>query len=126
MKVRSFFKPKVVFVRPWDTLRQAASSMREGGFSCLPVLLDNDLAGIITEHDLVQAIAQREEMSTCTVFDYMSEKPITLSPEDGAAEAATQMLSVGCRHLPVVEDGRLAGIVSARDLLIFVAAPAHV
>lgn len=126
MKVRSFFQPKVVFVRPWATLRQAASLMKEGGFSCLPVLLESELAGIITERDLVQAIAQGEDMSTRTVFDYMSEKPTTLSPEDDAAEAATQMLSVGCRHLPVVEDGKLVGIVSARDLLIFVATPARV
>ncbi len=126
MKVRSFFQPKVVSVRPWDTLRQAASLMQEGGFSCLPVLLEEDLVGIITERDLAQAIAHGEDMTTRTVFDCMSEKPITLSPDDDAAEAATQMLSAGCRHLPVVEDGKLVGIVSARDLLIFVATPERV
>ena len=126
MKVRNFFQPKVVHVRPWNTLKDAAKLMEEGAFSCLPVMLEGDLAGIITERDIVQAVAHGEDPSVRTVFDYMSEKPITVELDDDSADAATQMLSAGCRHLPVVDGGRLVGIVSARDLLIFAAAAERV
>lgn len=124
MKVRRFYHPSTVSVEPWHTLREAAAQMREMGFSCLPVMLKGDVVGIITEHDLVEAIANAANPSEQHVVDYMSESPVTVSLDDDSAVAATRMLAIGCRHLPVLEDGRLVGIVSDADLILL-AARAH-
>jgi CBS domain-containing protein len=123
MKVRSLFHPYVVCATPWDTLTDAARLMRKGGFSCLPIFAHDELVGIITERDLVDAVANGGQPAKSRVVDYMNEAPVTVGPDDDSAVAATRMLALGCRHLPVVEDGKLIGIVSARDLLLLAAHP---
>ena len=123
MKVRSLFHPYVVCATPWNTLMDAARLMRKGEFSCLPVLAHDDLVGIITERDLVDAVANGGQPAKSHVVDYMNEAPVTVGPDEDSAVAATRMLALGCRHLPVVEDGKLIGIVSARDLLLLAARP---
>jgi CBS domain-containing protein len=124
MKVRRFYHPSTVSVEPWHSLREAAAQMREMGFSCLPVVLKGDVIGIITERDLVEAVANGAIPSEQHVVDYMSESPVTVSLDDDSAVAATRMLAVGCRHLPVLEEGRLVGTVSSADLILL-AARAH-
>jgi CBS domain-containing protein len=124
MKVRRFFRPTTVYLEPWNTLREAATRMRELGFSCLPVVLKGDVVGIITEADLVEAVANGTVPSEQHVVDYMSESPVSVSPDDDGAVAATRMLAIGCRHLPVLDNGKLVGIVSAADLILL-AARAH-
>jgi CBS domain-containing protein len=121
MLVRSFYHPTAVSVRPWDTLRDAARRMQAGKFSCLPVIVQDEVAGIITERDLVEAVAASDRPADAHVVDYMTEGAVTVSPDDDNAVAATRMLALGCRHLPVMEDGKLVGIVSARDLLLLAA-----
>lgn len=121
MRVRSFYHPTAVSVRPWDTLREAAKRMQEGRFSCLPVLVQDDVIGIITERDLVEAVAASDRPAEGHVVDYMTEGAVTVTLDDDNAVAATRMLAIGCRHLPVMEDGKLVGIVSARDLLLLAA-----
>lgn len=124
MKVRRVFHHNAVSIEPWVTLREAARRMHEGEFSCLPVVSGDDLLGIITERDLVEALAVEDRPETSTVFSHMSELPETVGPDDDCADAVTKMLSIGCRHLPVMEGGRMVGIVSARDLLPLAAAAA--
>lgn len=117
MKVRRVFHEHAISIEPWVTLRDAARRMREGGFSCLPVVSGEELMGIITERDLVEALAADEHPEASTVFSHMSEAPQTVGPDDECADAVAMMLSLGCRHLPVVDAGRLVGVISARDLL---------
>ena len=117
MKVRRVFHPNVVTIEAWQSLRDAAKLMFTGGFSCLPVVSGDDLLGLITERDVVEALANDDHPQRAKVFDYMTETPKTVSADDDCAAAAAEMLSAGCRHLPVVEGGRLVGVVSARDLL---------
>ncbi len=122
MKVRRVFHHNAVSVEPWATLRSAAKQMHEGGFSCLPVVSGEELLGIITERDLVEALAADERPEASTVFSHMSEAPETVGPDDECSDVVTKMLSLGCRHLPVMEGGKMVGIVSARDLLPLAAA----
>jgi CBS domain-containing protein len=117
MKVQRVFHRDVACIEAWESLQEAASRMHSGGFSCLPVISGDDLVGIITERDVVEAVAGSVQPELATVFDYMTEEPQTVSPDDDCSVAATEMLSVGCRHLPVMEGTKLVGIVSARDLL---------
>lgn len=122
MKVRRVFHHDAASIEPWATLREAARQMHEGGFSCLPVVAAGDLLGIITECDLVEALAGDDQPEASTVFSHMTEAPQTITPDDDCAEAVTKMLSLGCRHLPVMEDGKMVGILSARDFLPLAAA----
>lgn len=118
MKVRRFFRPSAECVKPWDSLREAAKRMRSGGFSCLPVLVNGEVVGIVTERDMVEAVANTDRTSEAHVVDYMSEGPVTVSLDDDSSVAATRMLAIGCRHLPVMESEKLVGMVSAQDLLL--------
>lgn len=122
MKVRTIYHRKVKCIEGWETIREAARRMHEGGFGCLPVVSGEDLLGIITERDLVEAIAGKDDLEVATVFDHMTEAPRTVRPEDDCSVAATTMLAAGCRHLPVMDGGRMVGIVSVRDLLLLAAA----
>ena len=117
MKVRKVFHSRAITIEAWETLHEAATRMRAGGFSCLPVVSAGDLVGIITERDIVEAFAAGVDSHQASVFDYMTEDPKTVSPDDDCTVAATEMLWTGCRHLPVMEGSRLIGMVSARDLL---------
>jgi CBS domain-containing protein len=117
MKVRSVFHPNAVCIEAWQSLRTAARLMSTGEFSCLPVMSGDDLVGIITERDLVEALASVDRPASAVVFDFMSENPKTVLVDDDCSVAVTQMLAAGCRHLPVLDHEKLVGIVSARDLL---------
>lgn len=121
MKVSKVFHPGAVSVEAWQTLRDAARLMKVGGFSCLPVMSGDDLVGIITERDLVEALAGNDRPASAPVFDYMSEEPKTVTLDDECSLAVTEMLATGCRHLPVMDHEKLVGVVSARDLLLLAA-----
>ena len=116
MKVRRVYHPKIVNIEGWESLGEAARRMHEGGFGCLPVMSGDDLLGIITEHDVVEAVAEGHPESA-SVFDYMTESPKTVRIDDDCLLAATKMLAIGCRHLPVMDADKVVGMVSARDLL---------
>ncbi|HUY73750.1 MAG TPA: CBS domain-containing protein [Candidatus Dormibacteraeota bacterium] len=118
MKVDRFYRPHFTTVEPTDSLREAASRMRSGGWSCLPVMVGDSVAAIITERDLVEAAAHGAKPNEALVNDYMSDGSVTVSLDDDISVAATKMFAIGCRHLPVVNSGRLVGMVSARDLLL--------
>ncbi len=118
MKVDRFYRPHFATVEPTDCLREAATRMRSGGWSCLPVLVEGSVVALITERDLVEAAAHGATPSQALVNDYMSDGAVTTSLDDDISVAATRMFAIGCRHLPVVDSGRLVGMVSARDLLL--------
>jgi CBS domain-containing protein len=75
------------------------------------------LIGILTERDLLKAMAARVHSSEARVRQWMTEDPITATPEMALEEAAQIMLDNGFRHLPVVEDGQVVGIVSLRRVV---------
>jgi CBS domain-containing protein len=91
--------------------------LREKDVSALVVLDGYRLAGIITERDIIRAVADRRDLAEGTAGDYMTLEPATVALETPLAEAARTMLAFGIRHLPVVVAGEVLGMVSARDLL---------
>jgi Predicted signal-transduction protein containing cAMP-binding and CBS domains len=99
------------------TLVEAASEMRREDVGSLVVFDEGRLSGIITERDLVRAVAEGANPTTLPVAGYMTDDPIVASPDDGVEEVVARMLTIGVRHLPVVENGRVLGVVSVRDLL---------
>ncbi|MBI3129057.1 MAG: CBS domain-containing protein [Candidatus Tectomicrobia bacterium] len=131
MKVREVMTSPVETLDRNDTLSLAGDLMKMKRIRHLPVLEDGALVGIVSQRDLFRAglstvmgfgaKAQQEFMRTVLVKEVMTENVVTVSPEDEVAEAARLMLEkqIGC--LPVVDDGKLAGLVSESDLVRLVA-----
>ena len=99
------------------TVAEAAEAMVRGRFGSVLVVTSGTLVGILTERDVLRAAARRVDMSTSTVRDWMTPDPVTATEDTESADAAETMIGQGFRHLPVVDDGRLQGIVSLRDVL---------
>jgi CBS domain-containing protein len=107
----------VVAVAPEDTLGEAAERMAEEGVGSAIVLDSGRLIGILTERDLLGAVAGRVHTSEARVREWMTADPLTAREATSADEAIRTMLEHGFRHLPVVEGGRTVGVVSLRELM---------
>jgi CBS domain-containing protein len=107
---------ELVSVPASATLAAAAEKMSGGRVGAALVMEGESLVGILTERDVLRAVGQgRVEGST--VADWMTRDPETIEPSESTDMAATLMIHGGFRHLPVVEGGRVVGIVSIRDLM---------
>jgi CBS domain-containing protein len=98
------------------TLGQAASRMVERGVGAVVVLEGEHVKAILTERDVLKAVAAGRD-GTAPIADWMTRHPETIEPADTTDHAASLMIHGGYRHLPVVEEGRVVGIVSIRDLM---------
>ena len=115
MRISEVMTEAAVTDRPDDDLAAAARKMWEQQTGSLLVLDGEDLAGIITERDVLRAVATGTPLDT-PVSEVMSKDLITVEPGTSLREAARIMTEKWIRHLPVLEGGRLVGIVSQRDL----------
>jgi CBS domain-containing protein len=105
----------VLTVEPSDTIGEAAEKMQAANVGAV-VVVEGGIVGIVTERDLMRAVAQRVRAAEARVRQWMTEDPVTIDPEMPVEEALEIMFSHHFRHLPVVKDGRALGIVSLRDL----------
>jgi CBS domain-containing protein len=115
--VDDLYRPGAITATADDSLEQIAARLRDKDISALVVLDGHRLVGIITERDIVRAVADRRDLADVTAGDYMTWEPATVALDTPLAEVARTMLAYGIRHLPVVEAGDVLGMVSARDLL---------
>jgi CBS domain-containing protein len=99
-----------------ERLADAAKRMVERGVGAVLVLKGESLEGILTERDLMKAVAAGYSPDA-KVADWMTRHPETIEADDSTEHAAALMIHGGFRHLPVLRDGRVAGIVSIRDLM---------
>ncbi|MBD0338970.1 MAG: CBS domain-containing protein [Thermoleophilia bacterium] len=103
-----------VSVAPEDTLGEVAQKMVEAKTGAVAVLDYGRLVGILTERDMLKAMAGRVLTSDARAREWMTADPVVAEPDLGLEQAQEIMLSQGFRHLPVVEGGRVLGIVSLR------------
>jgi CBS domain-containing protein len=108
-------KSALLTVAPEDTLGEAAAKMTEADVGAVVVSDFGRIIGILTERDIMRAVARRTHSSVTRVREWMTADPVTVAPSADAEEAARTMLDRGFRHLPVIEDGRPVGIISLRD-----------
>jgi CBS domain-containing protein len=118
MRVRMVMSRQVINAGATETLLEAARRMRTDGVSALPVIDGEEVVGIISERDLVEAFINGADAGSTRVSAYMTSNPQYATPDDLSSGLALRMLDLGVRHLPVLEGGRLVGMVSARDLLL--------
>ncbi|GAJ59591.1 hypothetical protein B23_2816 [Geobacillus thermoleovorans B23] len=106
----------VQYCTPLDNLYEAAVKMRDFNVGAIPIVDDGRLVGMITDRDIVvRGMAEKRPGSTA-VTEVMSRDLVTLSPDDSVQKAADMMARHQIRRLPVVENGRLVGIISLGDL----------
>jgi CBS domain-containing protein len=97
-------------------LAEVAARMVAREVGAVLVLEGEHLAGIMTERDVLRAVA-RGIRDDAVVRDWMTTHPETIGPDETTEHAATLMMHGGFRHLPVVEGEEVVGIISIRDLM---------
>jgi signal-transduction protein with cAMP-binding, CBS, and nucleotidyltransferase domain len=116
VQVRDVMTQATVTESQQDSLRSAAERMWRQQTGSLLITDSGQLTGIITERDLLRAIALGADPDKTSVDDAMTAEVYTVPPDMQLQDAAREMAARWIRHLPVVEDGRLLGVVSMRDV----------
>ena len=118
MQVREGMSEAVLTIGPRHTLRDAAAAMRRRNVGAA-VVLDPDAPGpgVITERDILNAIAAGDDPDRELVSDHLTGDLTFASPDWSLEQAAAAMVRGKFRHLVVVQGGELAGILSMRDIV---------
>ena len=117
--IREVMTPDPRTVDPGATLQDAAQRMSEGDVGAILVEENGSLAGILTDRDIVvRAIAQGRDPGSTTVGDVASRDVTALTVDQSVDDAIKIVREENVRRIPVVQDGRPAGIVSIGDLAI--------
>ncbi|HEV3103253.1 MAG TPA: CBS domain-containing protein [Candidatus Dormibacteraeota bacterium] len=118
MKVSELPPGELLSVDPETTVAEVARRMRKDDSDSVAVMSEGRLVGIITERDLVRAIADGIDPNQVTAEVVMTSDPATVGADEDVAVVAVKMVRLGVRHLPVVNRaGKPIGLVSARNLV---------
>ncbi|MBA3331212.1 MAG: CBS domain-containing protein, partial [Actinobacteria bacterium] len=113
-QISDVMRTDFITVAPEDTLGEVAQRMVDLSVGSAVVKDFGRLIGIVTERDLLKAVAGRVHTSDARVREWMTPDPITAPPDMRVEEAARTMLAHGFRHLPVVDRDGVVGVVSLR------------
>ncbi len=118
MKVKTVMTTEVAWVDSQATVADAARRMRDEDVGFLPVLVDSEVLGVLSDRDLLcRVVAEGLDPAETKVRDVASTDPITCQPDDGVEDAARLMEQKHVRRLVVLDaDHHMAGIVSLADL----------
>jgi CBS domain-containing protein len=118
VKIREVPPGRLVAVSPQSRLVEVAREMRLDDCDSVAVMDDGRLVGIITERDLVRAIADGVDPKQATASVVMTPNPATVTIDEDVSVVALKMMRLGIRHLPVVDAiGKPVGLLSARNLV---------
>ena len=130
MQVEDIMTEAAVTDAPDDTVSEAAARMRQQQTGSLLVMEGDNLAGIVTERDVLRLVGEGQDPKNVSLRDAMTKNPVTIARDASIKEAAEIMFQKWFRHLPVTNsEGKVVGVISLRDLLTLVAQsldePAH-
>jgi CBS domain-containing protein len=108
---------RLVSVRPEETVQVAIARMCEENVGSVAVCEGSRLAGIFTERDVLRLAGQEGGLGDARVGDVMTTTLVTVNPDDDVLAAARVMGEKQIRHLPVVQDGNVLGLVGIRDVM---------
>jgi CBS domain-containing protein len=115
-QVRDVMARRLQTVGPEDTVGEAVAVMAQNRIGSVLIMEGDRLLGIFTERDTVRALSQAHDAARHEIVSWMTPNPTTVAPDVDSEDALRTMLDRGFRHLPVVEDGKIVGMVSMRDL----------
>lgn len=117
MRVRNLVNQPIVSVEPRESVRQAARLMQDHTVGSVVVLQGDSLKGILTERDVLHAVAEGRDLDQTTSAELMTKELVTAGPNWDVVVAASVMTEHRIRHLVLQEQDRLVGVISLRDVL---------
>ena len=116
-RIREVMTPGPETVEPGKSATEAAKLMKKADAGMIPVVQDGQLLGTVTDRDIVlRVIAEGKNPASTTVGEIASAEVITVAPEQDLDEALHLMAKHQVRRLPVVENGRLIGVLAQADV----------
>jgi CBS domain-containing protein len=111
-----------IIVSADTTVAEAVSKMKQSRTGCVLIVSEGLLAGIFTERDLLlKLVGSNKDLTSVTMREVMTSPPETIEATDSLRFALNKMSVGGFRHIPITADGRVLGLVTARDVLRFLA-----
>jgi CBS domain-containing protein len=107
----------VATIGPSATLRDAVEALASDGLGLLVVVDANGVHGVISERDVITAVADGLELESERVRDHCADDIVSVKEDTSVEDAARQMAAAGIRHLAVSRGGDIFGVVSIRDVL---------
>lgn len=117
MEIRDLVSGQAIACGMEVTMSDAARLMLTENVGSVAVIDGGTLMGIVTERDVVRAAGNGMNLADVEVRDWMTGQPDVADPDLNVEDAARWMLTAGYRHLPVVDEGRLIGVASIKDVL---------
>ncbi len=120
LKVRDILKDKgleVIAIDSGATVETAINKMIERNIGAILVMENSKCAGVFTERDVLKCWTKHSSFEKVAIKDVMSKDLLVIEPGDDLDYAMTIMTNKKIRHLPVIEDGRVVGLVSIRDVV---------
>ena len=116
-KVNDIMVRKVITAKPATTLTEIARLMRKNRIGSVIIIKNRKPAGILTESDFIKLVARGTDMKNAVAEDFMNRNVVTCEASITVIDALMVMRSERIRHLPVVKNGNLVGVMSIRDLI---------
>ncbi|HWV88632.1 MAG TPA: CBS domain-containing protein [Burkholderiales bacterium] len=120
MQVKEILRVKgnrLLSIEPAGRAVDAVTTMAKENLGSLVVLDQGRMVGILTFHELLRALATRQgSLGDVKVSEIMVRNPVTATPEMAVNDLRRTMIDTGARYLPVVQDGKLIGVISFRDV----------
>lgn len=119
MQVKEILRVKgnrLVTVDPTGRTADAAKTMAQQNLGSLVVIEQGRMVGMLSFHEILQSLASSGDLGNVKIADIMERDPVTASPEMEVNDLRRSMLESGARYLPVLQDGKLIGVISFRDV----------
>lgn len=115
--VTTYMSDGVVMMAPTTSLRAAAQMIADASVGCILVGDGDRVEGVVSERDIVRAVAETRDLDATTLADVESTRLVWADPEASIDEVAQEMMQDYVRHILVGRDGRAEGVVSMRDVI---------
>ncbi len=118
MLIREVMNKNAVVGKPEVTLKEACEVMSQLHIGCLIIFEKEKILGIITERDIIRAIARGIDVNATLVEEVMSKNVVTIEPDKTVEDAVELMTKNSIKRLPVVKDSKIMGVITASDIIV--------
>lgn len=117
MLVREIMTNRIISIAPTATVKEAAQLMNKNNIGAVPVCDGTAVRGMLTDRDIVlRCVAESKDANTIRVSDICSQGAVSVKPDESVSDAMNLMASEQVRRLPVVDNGKIIGMLSFADI----------